>query len=309
MTSAWCRYLSGSYRRALSGQAHGNRAPPTKCSQGRIIHIPKHCCQRSLPSTIAKSSVFVCPARFRARSIRHRGASFTHDAPRKIGAICEQREPPLSNIDARHAIRCHIPAADLARLQTGIAATVSSVRALLRSGCPFCAMRGHGSDAHRLDVSMILENRRQGRKAWVGFGVDRMPPARSVGYLSSSTVSGSCGCCPLQAVHLAAGRPPADAGLNGHEVVSGRDRGADDGAVLDVDVPDPVLVIMLTAHLASLVVATRCGALTVTDIHLVGRTIGDFDLRGALAEALGIQALIRGGEPITDDDGACPRCY
>ena len=53
------------------------------------------------------------------------GCVFHTRCPRKIGEICEQREPPLSNIDARHAIRCHIPAADLARLQNGAAETIS----------------------------------------------------------------------------------------------------------------------------------------------------------------------------------------
>jgi peptide/nickel transport system ATP-binding protein len=53
------------------------------------------------------------------------GCVFHTRCPHKIGAICEQQEPPLSNVDARHAIRCHILAADLARLQTGAAATIS----------------------------------------------------------------------------------------------------------------------------------------------------------------------------------------
>jgi peptide/nickel transport system ATP-binding protein len=51
------------------------------------------------------------------------GCVFHTRCPRKLGAICEQHEPPLTGIDARHAIRCHIPAADLARLQAGAAAT------------------------------------------------------------------------------------------------------------------------------------------------------------------------------------------
>jgi len=47
------------------------------------------------------------------------GCVFHTRCPRKIGAICEQQEPPLSDIDARHAIRCHIPVAELARVQAG----------------------------------------------------------------------------------------------------------------------------------------------------------------------------------------------
>ncbi len=52
------------------------------------------------------------------------GCVFHTRCPRKVGAICEQQEPPLTGIDARHAIRCHIPAAALARLQTGPSAII-----------------------------------------------------------------------------------------------------------------------------------------------------------------------------------------
>lgn len=51
------------------------------------------------------------------------GCVFQTRCPRKIGAICEQQEPPLRKMDPHHAIRCHIPADNLARLQTGVAAT------------------------------------------------------------------------------------------------------------------------------------------------------------------------------------------
>jgi peptide/nickel transport system ATP-binding protein len=45
------------------------------------------------------------------------GCVFHTRCPRKIGAICEQQEPPLIHAEADHAIRCHIPADELARLQ------------------------------------------------------------------------------------------------------------------------------------------------------------------------------------------------
>jgi peptide/nickel transport system ATP-binding protein len=42
------------------------------------------------------------------------GCVFHTRCPRKIGAICEQQEPPLHKIDADHAIRCHLPVDELA---------------------------------------------------------------------------------------------------------------------------------------------------------------------------------------------------
>jgi peptide/nickel transport system ATP-binding protein len=41
------------------------------------------------------------------------GCVFQTRCPRKIGRICETEEPPLSEAEPRHAIRCHIPAAEL----------------------------------------------------------------------------------------------------------------------------------------------------------------------------------------------------
>ncbi len=46
------------------------------------------------------------------------GCVFHTRCPRKIGAICEQQEPPLAEAQPGHTIRCHIPYAELARLQT-----------------------------------------------------------------------------------------------------------------------------------------------------------------------------------------------
>lgn len=45
------------------------------------------------------------------------GCVFHTRCPRKIGAICEQQEPPLAEAEPGHTIRCHIPYAELARLQ------------------------------------------------------------------------------------------------------------------------------------------------------------------------------------------------
>ncbi|MFA6156924.1 dipeptide ABC transporter ATP-binding protein [Mesorhizobium sp.] len=45
------------------------------------------------------------------------GCVFHTRCPRKLGAICEQQEPPLAEAQPGHAIRCHIPYPELARLQ------------------------------------------------------------------------------------------------------------------------------------------------------------------------------------------------
>jgi peptide/nickel transport system ATP-binding protein len=47
------------------------------------------------------------------------GCVFQTRCPRKIGRICEQREPPLLELEEGHVMRCHIPPAELARLQQG----------------------------------------------------------------------------------------------------------------------------------------------------------------------------------------------
>ncbi|WP_027164534.1 ABC transporter ATP-binding protein [Mesorhizobium sp. WSM3224] len=45
------------------------------------------------------------------------GCVFHTRCPRKIGAICETQEPELTEAQPGHTIRCHIPYAELARLQ------------------------------------------------------------------------------------------------------------------------------------------------------------------------------------------------
>jgi len=47
------------------------------------------------------------------------GCVFHTRCPRKIGRICEEREPALLADGDGHAMRCHIPPAELARLQSG----------------------------------------------------------------------------------------------------------------------------------------------------------------------------------------------
>ncbi len=57
------------------------------------------------------------------------GCVFHTRCPRKIGAICEQQEPPLARIESRHAIRCHIPVEDLARMQAAAPSAVAGSEA------------------------------------------------------------------------------------------------------------------------------------------------------------------------------------
>lgn len=45
------------------------------------------------------------------------GCVFHTRCPRKIGAICEQEQPPLAEEEPGHFIRCHIPLEELRRLQ------------------------------------------------------------------------------------------------------------------------------------------------------------------------------------------------
>ncbi|MEO8610726.1 MAG: ABC transporter ATP-binding protein [Chloroflexota bacterium] len=52
------------------------------------------------------------------------GCRFHTRCPRKIGAICEQQEPPWRDAGGDHRIRCHIPIDELIALQTGSAAPV-----------------------------------------------------------------------------------------------------------------------------------------------------------------------------------------
>jgi len=45
------------------------------------------------------------------------GCVFHTRCPRNLGAICEEQEPPLLEVETGHLMRCHIPIAELRRLQ------------------------------------------------------------------------------------------------------------------------------------------------------------------------------------------------
>jgi len=46
------------------------------------------------------------------------GCVFNTRCPRKIGEICETREPPLAEMEPGHSIRCHIPLEELRQMQS-----------------------------------------------------------------------------------------------------------------------------------------------------------------------------------------------
>ncbi len=45
------------------------------------------------------------------------GCVFHTRCPRKVGAVCEEEEPPLVEVETQHLMRCHIPIDELRRLQ------------------------------------------------------------------------------------------------------------------------------------------------------------------------------------------------
>jgi peptide/nickel transport system ATP-binding protein len=49
------------------------------------------------------------------------GCVFHTRCPRKLGAVCEETEPPLLEVEDGHEMRCHIPVDELRRLQAGTA--------------------------------------------------------------------------------------------------------------------------------------------------------------------------------------------
>ena len=46
------------------------------------------------------------------------GCVFHTRCPRKLGAICEEQEPPLAEVEAGHLMRCHIPIEELREMQS-----------------------------------------------------------------------------------------------------------------------------------------------------------------------------------------------
>jgi peptide/nickel transport system ATP-binding protein len=49
-----------------------------------------------------------------------RGCPFASRCPRKVGAVCDDTPPPVQRLAGDHRIACHIPAGELATLQTAL---------------------------------------------------------------------------------------------------------------------------------------------------------------------------------------------
>jgi peptide/nickel transport system ATP-binding protein len=49
------------------------------------------------------------------------GCVFHTRCPRKLGAVCEETEPPLQEVEGGHLMRCHIPIGELRTAQLGAA--------------------------------------------------------------------------------------------------------------------------------------------------------------------------------------------
>jgi peptide/nickel transport system ATP-binding protein len=81
------------------------------------------------------------------------GCVFHTRCPRKLGAICEQVEPPLEEAEDGHLMRCHIPIDELRRLQ-GKKATVRVEPAAGPTDAPRSSAN---SSAGRRSVSEITE--------------------------------------------------------------------------------------------------------------------------------------------------------
>lgn len=88
----------------------------------RVFHGPHHPYTEALLSAVPKldgdaQTRIRLEGEIPSASSPPSGCVFHTRCPRKLGAICEQQEPPLAEAEPGHALRCHIPIADLARLQ------------------------------------------------------------------------------------------------------------------------------------------------------------------------------------------------
>jgi peptide/nickel transport system ATP-binding protein len=57
-----------------------------------------------------------------------RGCPFATRCPRRVGAICDDTPPPVQQLATDHGIACHIPGAELRRLQTPLVAAAVAER-------------------------------------------------------------------------------------------------------------------------------------------------------------------------------------
>ena len=116
-----CGALSvGSHRGALSRPAAGDRTAPPQCSTDRIIRIPRRCCRRCRRSGRRQARERIrLSGDLPSAASPPSGCVFHTRCPRKLGAICEEQDPPYADAGGGHRIRCHIAVDELRVLQCG----------------------------------------------------------------------------------------------------------------------------------------------------------------------------------------------
>jgi peptide/nickel transport system ATP-binding protein len=75
------------------------------------------------------------------------GCVFNTRCPRKIGAICEQKDPPPQVLESGRTIKCHIHASDLIRIQH-VAFGASPARSPNQNGCVVSKRGTYAKTAH-----------------------------------------------------------------------------------------------------------------------------------------------------------------
>ncbi|WP_368904488.1 ABC transporter ATP-binding protein [Taklimakanibacter lacteus] len=91
-------------------------------SSGRVFSGPHHPYTEALLSAVPKldgasRARIKLEGEIPSASNPPSGCVFHTRCPRKLGPICETQEPPLAEAEPGHALRCHIPLANLAKLQ------------------------------------------------------------------------------------------------------------------------------------------------------------------------------------------------
>ncbi len=121
MTCMWCAICRIASRCSISGGSWRSDARP-KCSTGRSIRIPRRCCRRchrSMGTLAPRVERIRLSGDLPSAANPPSGCVFNTRCPRKLGAICEEQEPPYADAGGGHRIRCHIGVDELRVLQCG----------------------------------------------------------------------------------------------------------------------------------------------------------------------------------------------
>ena len=100
--------------------ASWRRARPPRCSRHPGIRTRRRCsrrCRLPAPRRPAGAGPIRLEGPAPNPAAPPPGCPFHPRCPRKLGPVCEREPPPVQTTDAGHAIVCHIPGADLVRLQ------------------------------------------------------------------------------------------------------------------------------------------------------------------------------------------------